>query len=329
VIETWKKTALFSYQGDKGYQPLNIFWSEQELLLHTEFRDGNVPASFEILRVLKEALVLLPAGVEKVFFRSDCAGCQHPILGYLDDEKAIDAIKKRFGRIGFAVSCPVTEAYKAALYEVTETVWLPLDVDREGKLIPGGREWAEVCYVPNAISHKKRGREYRYLATRQELVERLLPGMEDQQELPFPVLKMKQKRYKVFGIVANLSWTGNKIIRWHDGRSGKSEEAHAILKNDLAGGKFPSGKFGANAAWWWYAVLAFNIQAIMKCVALDELWRNKRLKAIRFHLLHLPARVLRHANRLIIRIAAHKNTYKLLIMARSRIMALARAPLTG
>jgi len=33
-------------------------------------------------------------------------------------------------------------------------------------------------------------------------------------------------------------------------RCGKSEEAHATMKADLAGGRLPSGKFGANAAWW-------------------------------------------------------------------------------
>ncbi|MEW6419484.1 MAG: hypothetical protein AB1480_15450 [Nitrospirota bacterium] len=37
-------------------------------------------------------------------------------------------------------------------------------------------------------------------------------------------------------------------------RCGKSEEAHAAMKNDLAGGQFPSGDFGENAAWWWIMV---------------------------------------------------------------------------
>lgn len=177
-------------------------------------------------------------------------------MGYMDDKRRTDRLKERFGRIGFAISCPVNEAYKTTVNEVTETEWLPLDVDGTGKLIPGGREWAEVCFVPSAIGYKKRGREYRYFVTRQELVERPLPGMEEQLEFPFPVLKMKQKRYKVFGVVSNLKRAGEEVIDWHDERCGKSEEAHAILKNNMAGGKFPSGKFGANAAWWWYATLA-------------------------------------------------------------------------
>ena len=39
--------------------------------MHSEFRDGNVPAGFDQLRVFKEALGCLPEGVKKVRLRSD------------------------------------------------------------------------------------------------------------------------------------------------------------------------------------------------------------------------------------------------------------------
>jgi hypothetical protein len=42
----------------------------------TEFRDGNVPAGFEQLRVFKEALNCLPEEVKQVRLRSDTAGYQ-------------------------------------------------------------------------------------------------------------------------------------------------------------------------------------------------------------------------------------------------------------
>ena len=62
VVETNKKEALYCYKGFKSYQPLNTWWAEQEVVVHTEFRDGNVPAGYEQLRVLKEALECLPSG---------------------------------------------------------------------------------------------------------------------------------------------------------------------------------------------------------------------------------------------------------------------------
>ena len=53
LVSTHKSDSLFCYKGHKSYQPLNTWWAEQQMMLHTEFRDGNVPAGFEQLRVLK------------------------------------------------------------------------------------------------------------------------------------------------------------------------------------------------------------------------------------------------------------------------------------
>jgi hypothetical protein len=56
LAQTHKAGALYCYEHYKAYQPLNTYWAEQGVVLHTEFRDGNVPAGYEQLRVLKEAL---------------------------------------------------------------------------------------------------------------------------------------------------------------------------------------------------------------------------------------------------------------------------------
>jgi hypothetical protein len=71
LVETHQRDALYCYQGFKAYQP---YWAEPDLVVHSEFRDGNVPAGYKQLRGLPEALELLPAGVEQVRLRSDTAG---------------------------------------------------------------------------------------------------------------------------------------------------------------------------------------------------------------------------------------------------------------
>jgi hypothetical protein len=73
------------------------------------------------------------------------------------------------------------------------------------------------------------------------------------------------------------------------------------MKEDLAGGKFPSGLFGANAAWWQIMILAFNLNIAMKILVLGGDWVKGRLKAIRFWLIKVPGRVLEHARSLIVR----------------------------
>jgi len=312
LIETEKKDALFSYKGFKAYQPLNTYWAEKGLILHTEFRDGNVPAGHEQLRVFIHALSLLPEGIKTVRLRSDTAGYQHDLMRYCDNEEE----HSRFGRVEFAIGADVTPEFKKAVRETEE--WRPL-LDKKGHV---RGEWAEVCFVPNKSATKK-GEPYRYIAIRERLRQPLLPGMG---YLSFQTIAFNEAQYKLFGIVTNMDWEGDKLIDWHHERCGKSEEAHAVMKEDLAGGKLPSGKFGENAAWWWITVLAHNLNAAMKSLVLRGSWVAKRMKAVRFHLINLPGRVMEHARGLIVRLSGDHPSFDVLLSARRRIMELGCAP---
>ena len=146
--------------------------------------------------------------------------------------------------------------------------------------------------------------------------------MEGQLKLPFPVMKMNTKSYKVFGIVTNMKEDGEALIQWLHKRCGKSEEAHAVMKEDLAGGKLPSGDFGENAAWWWMMLLALNLNAMMKMLALQKSYRCKRMKAIRFSLINIPARLVEHSRQLLLRLPKGHPSVDLLIKARSQIAML-------
>ena len=66
--------AAFCYQGYAAYQPLTLYWHEQRVVVHSEFRDGNVPAGFDLVRVLKESLQALPPGVAQVCLRTATRG---------------------------------------------------------------------------------------------------------------------------------------------------------------------------------------------------------------------------------------------------------------
>jgi len=322
LVETTKRDALFSYKGYKAYQPLNTWWAEQGLVVHTEFRDGNVPAGHEQLRVLQDALASLPAGVETVRLRSDTAGYQHGLLRYCAKGK-----HERFGRIEFAVGCDVTPEFQKAVREVTASEWQPIYKEYDGGRIKTNQEWAEVCFIPNAIGHSKDAPVYRYLAIREAIGSRDLPGMESvQQSFPFPTFQVCSQRYKLFGMVTNMNWQGEKLIHWHRERCGKSEEAHSVMKEDLAGGKLPAGDFGENAAWWWIMILSMNLNSAMKRLALAKSWAPKRMKAMRFSLINIPGRILEHSRDFIIRLVKDHPALDLLIEARIRIRNLIPAP---
>jgi hypothetical protein len=134
-----------------------------------------------------------------------------------------------------------------------------------------------------------------------------------------------ERQYKVFGMVTNRDIPGDNLIWWHRVRCGKGEEIHKVMKEDLAGGYLPSGRFGANAAWWGIMVLAFNLNSLMKRLVLPQGWAPKRLKAIRFGFINLAGRVMSHARQLIICLSGVHPAYELLIEVRQRLRNLGAA----
>lgn len=315
IVETSKQDALYSYLGSQSYQPLSVRWAEQDLVPYSELRDGNVPASYQNLEVLQRTLEVLPQGVQKAFFKSDSAAYQQNLLIYCAKGQ-----NKRFGVIEFAIGVDVTAAFRKAVAEVEEADWQPLTREIDGRMVKTGQEWAEVCFVPDWAAKSKNGPSYRFIAIRELMQQQEFPGMEVQ--LPFPTYHQGEKHYKLHGIVTNRDLAGDKLIGWYRERSGKGEEMHSIMKSDLAGGQFPSAQFGANAAWWQIMILAFNLNSLMKHLALPETWGSKRLKALRFGLINQAGRVVQHARQLLIRLSSNNPAYLIFVGLRQRLRAI-------
>jgi hypothetical protein len=284
LIETHKSDSLYSYKGFTAYQPVNVWCDEQRVMLHTQFRDGNVPAGYSLKPVLEEALSLLPQNTGKggVFLRSDTAAYEIDFLKYCDDEK-----------IQFAVGCPIFQSLRETIKSIPDSAWCRLD-----KL----REYAEVCYVPSSLSTSKKGHEFRYIATREVLREQeVLPGTPPK-EYPFPVAMLGENRYKIHAVVTNRDIPAPDLVAWYHKRCGHSEEVHAILKNDLAGGTLPCNHFHANAIWWWIAVISHNINSIFKYLCCDESLHCSRIKYIRFCIICKAGRIVERGRELFIRL---------------------------
>lgn len=326
LVETFKDGASFCYKHFRAYQPLNVFWHEMDAVVYSEFRDGNVPAGFGLLPVLQRALAQLPPGVHRVQLRSDSAGYDWEFLRYLAEGR-----DERFGRIDFAVSADVTDELKKEVARLPATAWRPLVRRLADQQIPTDQEWAEVEYVPNKAAHTKHGPTYRFLVTRELLRQLELPGVEDEQQrkLPFPTVELagadgQAATYKLHAVVTTRQGDGADILWWLRERCGRSEEAHAVMKGDLAGGVLPSQHFGANAAWWTIMLVALNLNVTMKRQVLGPGWARRRIKAVRLHLLQVGGRLVRHAGSLVLRVsdAAHE----LFVAYRHGIAALAAGP---
>lgn len=277
LVESSKAEALPTYQGFRGYQPLLVAWAETMLVLAEEFRDGNVPASVGIREIVDRAFGSLPPreGGWRVAVRSDSAAYEQATL---------DHWNQRGWR--FAVSADMTAALRQDIQALPPAAWQAWAQEANGVV----REWAEVPFVPSLRQERRDAQPFRYLAIRLRQPQGRLFG--DGHDT------------KHFAVVTN-DWEmdAQALLEWHRGKQGTIEQVHRVLKDELGAGVYPSGKFGANAAWLRLQVLTHNLLELFKAAGLDAAYRHARPKRLRFAIFSQVGRVVRHAGTRFLRVA--------------------------
>lgn len=282
IIESRKQEAKATYEGERGYQPMLACWAEMNVILADEFRDGNVGANQEVLRVARRALAALPETVEEYYYRGDSACYERGLMDWLQDEEREGGPQ---GFIGFAISARRSPELKAAAQEVKEQGWQACR-QTDPEVI---REWAEIAYVPSAGYEQKEQRPLRYVGVRMRKRQGELFG--------------DGSTVKHFAVVTNLwKWEGEKLLEWHREKAGTMEAGHDVLKNELAAGVMPCGRFGANAAWLRLAVLTHNVLTALKRLALPPELLAARPKRLRFLIFQTAGRLVHHARQVVLRL---------------------------
>jgi hypothetical protein len=284
IIESHKQQALRTYEGGRGYQPMLVVWAEMDVVLADEFRDGNVPAMMAPLPVAKRAFAALPEPVTTFYYRGDSASHEKELLQWLGDEKRADGPQ---GFIGFAISARMSEALHQAILQIPETGWEAYGEPHAKEI----RECVEVDFVPGEKSEHKQTQPLRYVAIR----------IRQRQEEFFA----DGSKVKHFAIVSNLwEWKPGRLIQWHREKAGTVEGVHDVVKNELAGGVMPSKYFGANAAWLRLVVIAHNVLTALKRLALPAELLRARPKRLRFLIFNTAGRMVQHARKTVLRLAA-------------------------
>ena len=114
--------------------------------------------------------------------------------------------------------------------------------------------------------------ESRIEAAQQELavgrVSYVPSGSETLDEVRYLAIRVTRRRgglfddgtvAKHFAVVTNrFDFDGQRVLEWHREKAGSVEALHHVLKNEVAAGVLPCGRFGANAAWPRLAVLTHS-----------------------------------------------------------------------
>jgi hypothetical protein len=296
IQESHKQQSLAHYKGGRGYQPSVIYWAEQDLVVADEYRDGNVPAGMENLRLIQRGFASLPVGVSAYAFRADSACYEETVLKWLANPQRADGPG---GTIDFTISADMSTELRAVCEQVAEQRWTLVEERAEESV-----HCADVEFTPG--DWPKDARPLRYVAVRIYKKQGFLfaAGYDT----------------KYLAVVSNR-WelSGQELLRWHWAKAGTIEHVHDVTKNELGAATPPCGRFGANAAWYRLSLLAYNILSAMKSLVLPARLSAARPKRLRFVVFTIAGRLISHAGKLVLRISATAERLCGLVEARARL----------
>jgi len=282
IIESHKREAQATYQGERGYQPMLALWAETNLALADEFRDGNVPAQMAPLPVARRAFQALPPTISEYYFRGDSACWEKDLLSWLRDEQRAEGPR---GPITFGISVRMTANLKKHMARLGESLWKAYREDTETI-----SECADLLnYWPEEVDRPEGAGPLRYVAIR----------MRKRQGALFA----DGSGVRYFAVASNRwDWDAVRLLEWQREKAGTIEALHDVLKNELAAGVMPCGRFGANAAWLRLAVMTHNVLTALKRLALPEKWLTARPKRLRFQIFCSPGKLVSHARQIWLRV---------------------------
>ena len=292
IIESHKRDALPHYKGGRGYQPTAVVWAEQDLVVADQYRDGNVPPSMNTLAVARRAFDALPPTVGDRAFRGDSACHSDALLKHLVKEQT-----------SFTISADMRPELRRVC-ESPSVKWTLLE-DRVSETV----RVADVEFTSG--DWPKQAKPLRYVAIVFQPKQRTLFG----------------DSAKYLAIVSNRKeeLPAAEVVRWHWQKAGTIEYVHDVSKNDLAAGLLPSGKFGANAAWYRLTLLTYNILTVLRRHGLPERFRHARPKRLRYEVFTVPAEIHTHARQVKARLGVPPLTVDELVASRTKLRDLRSA----
>ena len=271
-----KEGAAGTYKGTFGFHPLLCFEAGSGEALAGVLRPGNAGANTaaDHIEVLGRALAQLPAGAAGpgTLVRCDSGGATHAFL---------DAVAAK--GLCFSVGCELTQRTRAAILALPESAWKPA-LDASGEL----REGAWVAELPVDLSSWPAGT--RALCRR----ERPHPGAQlsfsDAGGHRFQVMLTNQQGKRL-----------PRLEQLHRRRAAIEDSIRSAKASGLRG--LPFRAYGMNAAWLELVLLACDLLAWTRMLLL----RGTALaacepKRLRYRLLHVAGRLVRHARGLRLRL---------------------------
>jgi hypothetical protein len=272
-----KQGAAGNWKGGFGFHPMLAYLDGSEEALAGVLRPGNAGANTaeDKVAVLDAALAQLPKRVaarEAILVRADSAGATHELMDFCRD-----------GRLRFSVGFDLTEPIRTAILALEEDAWVPA-LTQDGEPRDDGAWVAEISDGLDLSG---------WPAGSRVIVRR---------EIPHPGAQLSFTDHDGHRFQAILTDQPHRDIAYLEAR----HRGHARVEDRIKAGKdcgmekLPFRDYTLNAVWLELALIAQDLIAWTKALALDGELARCEPKRLRYRLLHVAGRLASHARQAIL-----------------------------
>jgi hypothetical protein len=277
VAHSDKEGAAGNFKGGFGFHPMLAYLDGSEEALAGLLRPGNAGANTaaDQIAVLDAALAQLPRRVaarEAILVRADGAGATHELMDFCRD-----------GRLRFSVGFDLTEPIRTAILALAEDAWVPA-ICQDGEPRDDG---AWVAEITDGLDLAGWPAGSRVIARR---------------EVPHPGAQLSFTDHDGHRFQAILTDQPDRDIAYLEAR----HRGHARVEDRIKAGKdcgmakLPFRDYQMNAVWLELSLIAQDLLAWTKALALAGELARSEPKRLRYRLLHVAGRLAFHARQAIL-----------------------------
>lgn len=281
-----KEGVAFNYKAERCGRPHPAVWAEAGMVLAAELGSGRTDPRPQAPSLIARAVAALPDGLLRPVVRCDS--------GFFSRKVAEAALREG---CDFAIAARRTSATWRAARAVPEAAWRRCrDMEAEVawcSYVPAGWPDGTGCFVRRVRVERDDLRPDRRTRRRRTV---------DPAQLRLLEVGEIERAYAYSFVVTNLTGDVVEIESWFRRRA-LVEERIWDSKGGMALRHLPSGHFSVNRTWMWGAFLAVNVSAWLQSLAGTDRGGRAHAKRLRRELICVPARVVRHARTVFVRVA--------------------------
>jgi hypothetical protein len=283
-----KAGAAVTFKKTFGHHPLAAWCANTAESLAMLLRPGNAGSNTvaDHITVLTEALKQIPgSSAAKILVRIDGAGATHDLLEHLE---GLNTTRRT---VRYSVGWKMTDADETAIAQLPASAWTNA-IGQDGTV-------QDDCHVAELTGLSTR---HGWPKRQRLLVRRSRPSRRHLKKLTDFECKTGW-RYQIIATNIHHMWGigGSHHPQWLDvlHRAHAGVEDRVRTNKAMGLGKLPSSAWATNCGWVLAANLAADLDAWTRLLGLHDIddLADAEPATLRYRLLHLPAKLTRHARR--------------------------------